>query len=138
MTPGQIHFSPRNELNMRNVFFVFLLLSCVARTSFGQDYDSALKTGFDKIDKKDFKGAIEDFKVALKSKPGDIEATYGLIASNLFSDNIKEAENLLSNALVISPDYAGFLLAQGEGEFSQFDRSGPFAIAYAAPENAQS
>jgi pimeloyl-ACP methyl ester carboxylesterase len=29
-------------------------------------------------------------------------------------------------------------LAQGEGEFSQFDRSGPFAIAYAPPENAQS
>ncbi len=29
-------------------------------------------------------------------------------------------------------------LAQPEGEFKQFDRSGPFAIAYAAPENAQS
>ena len=29
-------------------------------------------------------------------------------------------------------------LAQREGQFSQFDRSGPFAIAYAAPENAQS
>ena len=29
-------------------------------------------------------------------------------------------------------------LAQAEGEFRQFDRSGPFAIAYAAPENAQS
>ena len=29
-------------------------------------------------------------------------------------------------------------LAQSEGEFRQFDRSGPFAIAYAAPENAQS
>src|ERR1700686_3597373 len=29
-------------------------------------------------------------------------------------------------------------LAQGEGEFSQFDRSGPFAIAYGPPENAQS
>jgi pimeloyl-ACP methyl ester carboxylesterase len=29
-------------------------------------------------------------------------------------------------------------LAQREGEFSQFDRSGPFAIAYAPPENAQS
>ena len=29
-------------------------------------------------------------------------------------------------------------LAQGEGQFSQFDRSGPFAIAYAAPERAQS
>jgi pimeloyl-ACP methyl ester carboxylesterase len=29
-------------------------------------------------------------------------------------------------------------LAQPEGQFSQFDRSGPFAIAYAAPENAQS
>jgi pimeloyl-ACP methyl ester carboxylesterase len=29
-------------------------------------------------------------------------------------------------------------LAQTEGQFSQFDRSGPFAIAYAAPENAQS
>ncbi len=29
-------------------------------------------------------------------------------------------------------------LAQTEGEFSQFDRSGPFAIAYAPPENAQS
>jgi pimeloyl-ACP methyl ester carboxylesterase len=29
-------------------------------------------------------------------------------------------------------------LAQPEGEFRQFDRSGPFAIAYAAPENAQS
>jgi pimeloyl-ACP methyl ester carboxylesterase len=28
-------------------------------------------------------------------------------------------------------------LAQPEGEFRQFDRSGPFAIAYAAPENAQ-
>jgi pimeloyl-ACP methyl ester carboxylesterase len=29
-------------------------------------------------------------------------------------------------------------LAQPEGQFSQFDRSGPFAIAYAAPEQAQS
>ncbi len=29
-------------------------------------------------------------------------------------------------------------LAQREGEFRQFDRSGPFAIAYAAAENAQS
>jgi len=29
-------------------------------------------------------------------------------------------------------------LAQPEGEFRQFDRAGPFAIAYAPPENAQS
>jgi len=29
-------------------------------------------------------------------------------------------------------------LAQPEGEFRQFDRSGPFAIAYSPPENAQS
>jgi hypothetical protein len=29
-------------------------------------------------------------------------------------------------------------LAQREGEFHPFDRSGPFAIAYAAPEQAQS
>ena len=29
-------------------------------------------------------------------------------------------------------------LAQAEGEFNQFDRSGPFAIAYAPPEHAQS
>jgi pimeloyl-ACP methyl ester carboxylesterase len=29
-------------------------------------------------------------------------------------------------------------LAQAEGQFRQFDRSGPFAIAYAPPENAQS
>jgi hypothetical protein len=29
-------------------------------------------------------------------------------------------------------------LAQKEGEFRPFDRSGPFAIAYAAPDNAQS
>jgi pimeloyl-ACP methyl ester carboxylesterase len=29
-------------------------------------------------------------------------------------------------------------LAQAEGEFSQFDRSGPFAIAYGPAENAQS
>jgi pimeloyl-ACP methyl ester carboxylesterase len=29
-------------------------------------------------------------------------------------------------------------LAQGEGEFAPFDRSGPFAIAYAPPEQAQS
>jgi hypothetical protein len=29
-------------------------------------------------------------------------------------------------------------LAQGEGQFRQFDRSGPFAIAYGPAENAQS
>jgi pimeloyl-ACP methyl ester carboxylesterase len=29
-------------------------------------------------------------------------------------------------------------LAQAEGQFSQFDRSGPFAIAYGPPEHAQS
>ena len=29
-------------------------------------------------------------------------------------------------------------LAQAEGQFSQFDRSGPFTIAYAPPEHAQS
>jgi hypothetical protein len=29
-------------------------------------------------------------------------------------------------------------LAPAEGQFKQFDRSGPFAIAYAPPEKAQS
>ena len=29
-------------------------------------------------------------------------------------------------------------LAQPEGKFTQFDRSGPFAIAYGPPENALS
>jgi dienelactone hydrolase len=29
-------------------------------------------------------------------------------------------------------------LAQADGQFRQFDRSGPFAVAYAPPENAQS
>ncbi|MBV8699100.1 MAG: alpha/beta hydrolase, partial [Bradyrhizobium sp.] len=29
-------------------------------------------------------------------------------------------------------------LAQAEGQFAQFDRAGPFAIAYAPPEQAQS
>jgi hypothetical protein len=29
-------------------------------------------------------------------------------------------------------------LAQAEGEFHPFDRSGPFAIAYGSPVNAQS
>jgi hypothetical protein len=40
------------------------------------------------------------------------------------------------NAAVLWP--VADRLAQGEGEFKQFDRSGPFAIAYALPEKAQS
>lgn len=93
-------------------FFLLILLSCLAGATFGQDYDSALKAGFEKIDKKNFQEATKDFQAALKAKPGDLEATYGLIASNLFANDIKEAQKLLTDALVVNPDYAGFLLAQ--------------------------
>lgn len=88
------------------------MLSGIAGATFGQDYSTALKSGFEKIDKKNFQEASKDFETALKAKPGDLEATYGLIASNLFANNIKEAQKLLTDALAVNPDYAGFLLAQ--------------------------
>ena len=97
---------------MRHAFLLTLMLTCLAGAVFGQDYDTALKSGFAKIDKKNFQEAAKDFEVALKAKPGDLEATYGLIASNLFANNIKEAQKLLNSALAVNPDYAGFLLAQ--------------------------
>ena len=97
---------------MKHAFLGFLLLLSTATVSLGQDYDSALKSGFEKIDKKNFQGAIQDFQVALQAKPGDLDATYGLIASNLFSNNLKDAKKLLTDAMATNPNYSGFLLAQ--------------------------
>jgi pimeloyl-ACP methyl ester carboxylesterase len=59
------------------------------------------------------------------------------------SDTAENIEVLLASHVGLGVNPAALWaiadrLAQGEGEFKQFDRSGPFAIAYAPPENAQS
>lgn len=97
---------------MRKALTTLTLLLCIAGLAFGQDYETSLKEGFDNMDQKKFQEAIANFKTALSLKPDDPEATYGLIAGNLFSDNVKEAQKLLNVAMEKDPNYAGFLLAK--------------------------
>ncbi|HUW07574.1 MAG TPA: tetratricopeptide repeat protein [Williamwhitmania sp.] len=97
---------------MRKTFTTLTLLMCFVGLAFGQDYETSLKNGFDNMDHKNFQEAITNFKAALSLKPDDLEATYGLIAGNLFSDNIKEAQKLLTVAMEKNANYAGFLLAK--------------------------
>src|SRR5713226_6979981 len=59
------------------------------------------------------------------------------------SDNAENIEVHLASHIGLGVNAAALWavadrLAQSEGQFRQFDRSGPFAIAYAPPENAQS
>ena len=95
---------------MRKAFITLSLLLCIVGLASGQDYETSLKSGFDNIDKQNFQEAITNFKTALNIKADDPQATYGLIAGNLFSDNIKEAQKLLNGAMEKNPNYTGFLL----------------------------
>jgi pimeloyl-ACP methyl ester carboxylesterase len=81
----------------------------------------------------------------------DVTATnatklYEALSGEGINDNSDTAENIevhLASHIGLGVNPAALWavadrLAQAEGEFKQFDRSGPFAIAYGAPENAQS
>jgi len=75
----------------------------------------------------------------------DITATnatrlYEALSGESINDN-PEIREAIAGGLGVNPAALWAVadrLAQPEGEFRQFDRSGPFAIAYGAPENALS
>lgn len=86
---------------LRVKFFLFIIMC--SSTPYAQNFKKSLKTGDQYLSDNDFSKAISYYKKALKHKPGNSEATYGLGIAYLFDYKIDEALRELTLVRQINP-----------------------------------
>jgi tetratricopeptide (TPR) repeat protein len=86
-----------------------------------------LKRGNNRIDKKDFKGAIEDYNQALKLNPEYPDAYYGRGATKSYLGDYKAAIADYNQALKLKPEYPDAYLERGKAKHWLKDYKGAIA-----------
>jgi tetratricopeptide (TPR) repeat protein len=72
-----------------------------------------LETGLQKLEAKDYLGAIDNLSTYLKEQPTDSTALSGIIRAYMFSDNQKEAQRYIDIAIKEHPSNAEFFYRRG-------------------------
>ena len=84
---------------MHKHLFTALLLSVLALNLCAQAADPIVQSGYDKINKRNFEGAIQDFNRLLISNPDNVDALCGRAEANnslgSFADALKDADQAL-------------------------------------------
>jgi len=83
---------------------VFLLIIICSSALHGQSFRKSLKKGDQYLNVSDFSKAITYYKKALKAKPGNADATYGLGLAYLFDFRIDEALKELTLVRKLNPN----------------------------------
>jgi tetratricopeptide (TPR) repeat protein len=100
---------------MRPILSLFLCL-CWLSFSYAQKpsaLDSLVRSGYSKLEKQDYDGAMRDFDRVLTSDPSHIQARGGKISANISSSRFREAQRLLDQSLREFPSEAEFVFWRG-------------------------
>jgi len=97
---------------MRAAFLFLLLTVMIAAKTAGQVSD-LVASAFQKLDAKDYSGAIIDFNQALAQQPGDTAALIGVIRAYTASENYKDAQKVVDDAIKQHPNIADFYIRRG-------------------------
>ena len=76
-------------------------------------FQGYIDSGNSNLKSKNYKGAISDFDNALKAQPNDTAAFSGLIKAYLLSDDLKNAQKYIENALSKYPNNSEYYLRRG-------------------------
>jgi tetratricopeptide (TPR) repeat protein len=93
----------------------------IAQTNFQGFIDS----GNQNLKNRNFKGAITDFSSALKVQPSDTAALGGIIKACLLSNDLKEAQKHIDNAIKTYPESTEFMFRRGilNNKKGQYDKA---------------
>lgn len=100
-------------------FLLSLLLLSISISLFSQD--QLLQTGFDKLSKRNFEGAVQDFNRVLVTKPDQIEAMCGRAEARINLGIYAEAMKDVDQVLTIEGNNGKALALKGEILFAQKD-----------------
>ncbi|NVO10515.1 MAG: DUF3808 domain-containing protein [Bacteroidales bacterium] len=89
------------------------------------NFQGLIDSGNQNLKSRNFKGAISDFGNALKAQPADTAALGGIIKACLLSDDLKEAQKHIDNAIKTYPQNAEFLFRRGilNNKKGQFEKA---------------
>lgn len=90
-----------------------------------QSFQGLIDSGNKNLKNRNYKDAITDFGKALKDQPTDTSAIGGMIKACLLSDDLKEAQKHIDNAIKTYPDNAEFIFRRGilNNKKGQFDKA---------------
>jgi tetratricopeptide (TPR) repeat protein len=72
-----------------------------------------IESGYQKLEAKEYSAAISDFSQVLKDNPRDTSALSGIIRAYTLSENFKEAQRYIDNAIKEYPNSPEFYLRRG-------------------------
>lgn len=98
---------------MRAQLYIIILLLLLSPTCMMAQSGSLLATGYEKLDSREYNQAIDYFSQVLRDDPNDSEALSGIIRAYLLSENLKEAQKYIDNAIKAHPQEPDFQLRRG-------------------------
>jgi tetratricopeptide (TPR) repeat protein len=102
--------------NLLPVFFVFALLQPA-----NSQVNPLLQSGYDKLNKRNFEGAIQDFNRLILAKPDDVEAICGRADAKISLGNYADAMKDVDQVLNLDVNNGLACSLKGEAYFSQKD-----------------
>lgn len=97
---------------MRASILFIIFFGLLAVRSVGQ-VSELVASAYVKLEAKDYPGSITDFSEALKQQPSDTSALIGIIRAYTMSENHKEAQRIVDNAIKQYPNLPDFYLRRG-------------------------
>lgn len=124
---GTLTFAPNAEakslLNNRQV----IAQVNDSKTENTNNVETYMKRGFDRLESKDYQGAIEDFNQILKIEPNNAYAYVGRGLGNFSLEDYQAAKTDFDKALEITPDIAYAYYFRGFTNVALKDKQGAIA-----------
>ncbi len=92
--------------------FFFALAAFGWQNGFSQNQE-LIASGKRNLEAKEYAAAVSDFSQVLRQNPGDTIALLGIIRAHTLSENFKEAQRFIDNAIKQYPDNAEFYIRRG-------------------------
>lgn len=97
---------------MRILILIIALTSFFATRAFGQ-VSELVVSAYQKMEAKDYSASIADFSQALKQQPSDTSALIGIIRVYTMTENYKDAQRIVDDAIKQYPNLPDFYLRRG-------------------------
>jgi tetratricopeptide (TPR) repeat protein len=113
-------------MTIKKTIISFVLTLIITQGVIAQPgFQGFIDSGNQNLKNRNFKGAITDFSKALKEQPTDTAALGGVIKACLLSDDLKEAQRHIDNAIKTYPLNAEYLFRRGilNNKKGQFDKA---------------
>jgi tetratricopeptide (TPR) repeat protein len=125
------------KITIINLFLSLIIIQGVTAQA---GFQGLIDSGNENLKNKNYKNAITNFGSALKEQPSDTAALGGMIKACLLSNDLKEAQKHIDNAIKSYPNNAEFIFRRGilnnkKGDFFKANDDFTSAISMSPSNN---